>query len=93
MTIEIHVDVPAPRCALAVPSNRLRIVNLLHRSITVELGAFRADRAPGEEATSPPLGEFLASGGVHIIQGDAYGGGGAGEVWLRDQRVTPAPTR
>jgi hypothetical protein len=86
VTIELHADIPSPRCARVLPESTLRIVNSTGEPVDFELGVFTGSLQPGDAASSgQAVGDFLAPG-VHVIQSTAYGPdgemGGSGEIWL-----------
>ena len=80
VTVALNVDVPDPRCVKVIPLQRLRVVNNTGQAITVELGRFRVEMAPGGEQTlDASFGEYLAPG-VHRVKTSAPPGGP--ELWL-----------
>lgn len=91
VTFEINEDIPSPRCAQALPGQRLKVINRTDYDLDVSIASFKATLAPGEETVfDAPLGGYLLPG-VHVVMTSAYGGGGGPELWLVDAAPTEAP--
>ena len=83
-TVEMHPDVPSPRCVQATPDQRLHVRNEFGREAVVRLASFETRLDNGEGHTfDRPFGHFLAPG-VHSIQMSVYSGGYGAELWLRE---------
>ena len=87
---EINPDVPSPRCAQAMPDQRVKVINRTDGLLQVSIAGFEVSLGPGEETVfDTPLGSYLAPG-VHRVLTSAYGGGGP-ELWLLEASPTQPP--
>lgn len=84
VTVEMHPDVPVPRCSAITETQRLRVVNATDQVAEVRVAPFTTTLAPGEAHTfDTPFGNYLAPG-VHTITMSVYPGSGGAELWLKD---------
>jgi hypothetical protein len=90
-TIEANPDVPAPRCQIVRPDQRLRVRNTTDRFnqagevITVQFAGYptRTLAIGAETVFDRPMGDYLAPG-VHDVHLSVYRGSGGGEIWLKE---------
>lgn len=81
VVLEIIDDMPSPRCMMALPHQRLRIINRSDKALTASLGNHELDLQPGEEGSiEAELGTYLLLG-VHEVSTSAYA---APALWLQD---------
>ena len=91
VTFEIFPDIPSPRCAQALPQQRLKVINRTDYDLDVSIASFQDTLAPGEETIfQGALGDYLLPG-VHVVTTSAYGGSGGPELWLLEEVPTGTP--
>lgn len=79
--LEISGEMPSPRCMIAYPHQRLRIINRSDAALTASLGIYELNMQPGEEWTiEAELGSYLLPG-VHEVSTSSYT---APSLWLQN---------
>lgn len=79
--LEISGNMPSPRCVIAGPQQRLKIINRSDMALTASLGGHKIELQPGEEGSiEAELVSYLLPG-VHEVSTSAYA---APSLWLQD---------
>lgn len=82
VSLEIVLDVPAPRCAIVTADQRLEVVNRTGAAIGVRFAGYEFQLQDGEaHLIDAPMGAYLAPG-VHNIR-VTDNAGNAPELWLK----------
>jgi hypothetical protein len=82
VTVELHVDVPVPRCVRVTPNQRLRVANQRTETVSVVIAGTTLVMQSGEATiASPQLGSIWQPG-VHVVIANSAKGERRFEVWL-----------
>jgi hypothetical protein len=82
VTVELHVDVPVPRCVRVTPNQRLRVANQRTETVSVVIAGTTLVMQSGEATiASPHLGSIWQPG-VHVVIANSAKGEARFEVWL-----------
>ena len=74
VTFELHVDTPAPRCAVVRGDQWLRVVNDFREKVTLELGPLRIVVGDRGAVTVPRAFSSYLSAGTWLLRTNLYDG-------------------
>ncbi len=81
VTVTIYPDIPAPRCTIVRPDQKLQVINRTLADLQVSIGRFTSTiPAGGDHTFDVPFGKYLAPG-VHQLQVLPCCGP---EIWLQE---------